>query len=207
MLGKGASLVVGADIEEQNLGFAREHYTGRPRLQLEIMDAQSIPRANDSFDVVILFEAIYFIPAAAKFLSEAFRVLAPAGVVLISTVNREWSQFNPAPYSFWYPTARELKQQLEEAGFRPLIRGAFPDRPVGVRRRLITLTRRMAVRMHAIPDTMRGKQLLKRIFYGRLEAVPRELTDGPYESEPLTEINPDQPQPLYTFLFAEGRKI
>lgn len=206
MLNKGAAIVVGGDIEERNLNLARQHYTGRSRLELAIMDAQSIPRSDSSYDVVILFEAVYFIPDAGKFLAEAFRVLAPGGLVLISTVNREWPQFNPAPFSFWYPSARELKGRMEQAGFRTVIRGAFPDGPANVHGRMVAWTRRVAARMKLIPDSMKGKELLKRVFYGRLEPIPSELVDGCYDPEPLTEIDADQSQPLYMFLFAEGRK-
>lgn len=204
-LAKGAIKVVGTDIEDRNLAHARQFYTGRQNLEFAVVDAQSIPYPDASFDVVMLFEAIYYVPDAKRFLAEARRVLAPGGVLLISTVNREWPQFNPSPFSHWYPTATELASALTAAGFAVTIKGGFPDQPAGLARRTVACIRRTAVRCHLIPNTMKGKELLKRLFYGKLQAIPHELSDGVHDLEPLTPIPLDRPDPLHVFLFAEGR--
>src|SRR5207244_12959780 len=36
----------------------------------------------------------------------------------------------------------------------------------------------LAVRLGVIPKTMKGKEFLKRVFFGRLAPVPPELTNG-----------------------------
>jgi SAM-dependent methyltransferase len=202
LLSHGAASVVGSDIEERNLSHARRYYTNRQGLMLETIDALNIQYPGASFDLVILFEAVYFLKNARRCFEEAYRVLAPGGVFLVSTVNCEWPQFNPAPFSTHYPTARELKQMMEETGFRVTIKAGFADEG----RSLTAGLKRIAVKMKVIPGTMKSKEILKRIFYGRLEPVPNELKDGVYQAETLDDIDADQPQLRHIFLFVEGQK-
>jgi len=205
-LGHGAATVVGTDIEEANLAHARRHYAGRTGIELAVVDAQQLPYPDADFDLVLLFEAIYYLPDAKRFLAEAFRVLRPGGRLLISTVNRSWPQFNPSPFSHWYPTVPEFHGALVQAGFTARIKGGYPDTETSLARKLVRMIRRGAVRLRLIPDTMKGKEFLKRIFYGRLLPMPHELADGCGDLEPLVELDPLLPHPQYTFLYAEATR-
>ena len=50
---------------------------------------------------------------------------------------------------------------------------------------------------------MRGKELLKRLVYGRMAPVPRELTDGVAPLEPLCDPPPrDQPIRNFEVIYA-----
>jgi hypothetical protein len=73
--------------------------------------------------------------------------------------------------------AGELAAQLERLGFVVELAGAFRDRPSSTGRlaRLRGLLRHVAVKYRLIPRTMRGKELLKRVFVGSLTSLPREL--------------------------------
>lgn len=204
---KGASYVVGTDIEPRNLMHAQHYYRGREIIEFNVVDAQTLPYIDGCFDVVILFEAIYYIPDAKLFFAEANRVLSREGVLLISTVNREWPQFNASPFSIWYPSASELMAALSATGFKVIAKGAFPDEPAGLARRMVAWGRRIAVKLKLIPDTMKGKEMLKRIFYGELLPIPNELKDEQYQLEPLRRIDPEQPQYLFVFLYIEAIKI
>jgi SAM-dependent methyltransferase len=205
-LSEGASRVMGSDIEERNLRHARQHYAGRPGLEFQIIDAHAIPVPDASFDVVVIFEAIYYLATPSAFFREAFRVLAPGGKLLVATVNREWPQFNPSPFSLWYPSARELSEALKAVGFEVVVKGGFPDERGSLISRFVAVVRRMAIRLHLIPRTMKGKELFKRIFYGRLKPIPAELKVGAYELEPLVAVDLNQADTLHVFLYAEATR-
>ncbi|MCB1646712.1 MAG: class I SAM-dependent methyltransferase [Pseudomonadales bacterium] len=204
---KGASHVVGTDIEDGNLKYAREYYANRDGIETAIVDAMDLPYEDGSFDVVINFEAIYYIPDLVKALKEAHRVLTPGGVFLISTVNSKWHGFNPSPFSHEYPPADRLIELLTASGFEPEIKLGYVDQPAGIVRRLVGFIRIMAVKLKLIPDTMKAKEFLKRLFYGELSPVPYELEDGKYHEEPLsllTDVRADEDK--HVFIYALGKK-
>jgi hypothetical protein len=43
---------------------------------------------------------------------------------------------------------------------------------------MIATVRKAAVALHLIPKTMKGKELLKKIFYGRLQPLKQEIEEG-----------------------------
>ena len=48
-----------------------------------------MPYKDNSIDVIILFEAIYYLPSVEKFVSECWRILRDRGKVLIATANKD----------------------------------------------------------------------------------------------------------------------
>src|SRR5438128_529446 len=76
-LAKLAKSVRGGDISESVLEHARRYYGNR--IELRRFDAEELPYADNSFDVVLIFEAIYYLNHAARFIREARRVLRPGG--------------------------------------------------------------------------------------------------------------------------------
>lgn len=174
-IGAKARRLVGGDYTHRLLRIAGDRYGAAfPLIRL---DAQGLPFAGSSFDVVVLHEAIYYLPSPERFITEARRVLRPGGRLIVSTVNREWRDFNPSPFSHRYPTASGLRIMLETQFSSVEIYANFPvasENAIDVR----SFLKRLAVRFGLIPKTMRGKRLLKRVFFGGLVAVPDEITDG-----------------------------
>ncbi len=201
-----ARRVVGGDIDPNNLAYAEQTYRDRDGIELYQFDAQEMPFEDGSFDVVLLFEAIYYLAEPERFFAEAHRVLRPKGLVLVSSVNCQWPGFNPSPYSVRYYTAEELYGLAHRAGFVSQMWVGFPDRTDSFRRRIIRALRRIAVALRLIPKTMRGKAWLKRLFYGPLEPVPPELHEGLGSPEPLVPVTPTRPISLYKMLYLLGRK-
>jgi SAM-dependent methyltransferase len=202
---EGAS-VVGGDIEDRNLRVAQETYKGRPRITIERFDAQKIPFPDRSFDVVVLFEAIYYLPDAESFVREAYRVLRPEGLLLISSVHCSWPGFHPSPYSQRYYNHHELVELLTRYGFDSTLYAGFPEKTSGLMAKTAKWVRRLAIRLHLIPRTMKGKEWLKRVFYGKLTPIPRELTEAMTRLEPLVEISRIANPTEYRMLYAIGRK-
>jgi len=84
MLARVASSMVGVDIDEPTIEYARRAYADSG-VEFEPGSCESIPYKRDSFDVVVSFETIEHIEDHAVFLREIRRVLRPGGVLICST--------------------------------------------------------------------------------------------------------------------------
>ena len=198
-----ARSVVAGDYTDQLIMAAADHYRGKiPLLRL---DAHSLPFPDASFDVIILYEAIYYLADASRFVEECSRLLRPGGALIIGTVNREWADFNPSPFTHRYYSAGELQGLLDRGGFDFELSGAFPTQPESRVGNLLSVVRRVAIALHLIPKTMKGKELPKRLVYGRLDELAPELAEdvAPYEEPQRVEV--DGPVTTHTILYAVGR--
>lgn len=196
-----ARRVVGGDIEERNLAFARRHYEGREGIELRRFDAVAMPFEDASFDTLIVFEAIYYFPDIGNFLAEARRILRPGGTLLVSSVNCQWHGFNPSPFSVRYYPGDELLRLANGAGFQGRLWAAFPDRADSFRSKVVARLRRAAVALRLVPKTMKGKTLLKRLFYGKLQAVPWEVDEGMAPIAPMIEATAAEDLGQYKMLY------
>jgi SAM-dependent methyltransferase len=206
LIAGNAKSVTGGDIDSKNCATARSTYEGRQGIRIQQLDAQVLPFGAGSFGAVILFEAIYYLPAPAAFVAEAARVLDSSGVLLISSVNPQWTGFNPSPFSTRYYTAAELAGLLGAKGFETEVHAAFREGEDGPIAAAIHAFKVAAVKLHLIPRTMKGKEFLKRIFFGRLTPIPRELTPGIAPLEPLVHIEDAGDITKYKMLYAVARR-
>lgn len=170
-----AHTVVGGDIDENLIARARAYYAGRSKIEIRRLDAHQLPFLDQSFDVVLLFEAIYYLTAPEKFLEEAFRILRPRGTLAICSVNREWRDFNPSPFSTRYFSALELAHLVARRFPHVELSGAFPAGSRRAKEKLLSLLKRTAVKFGLIPKTMKEKELFKRIAFGSLAPIPPEI--------------------------------
>ena len=202
-LAKRAKRVFGGDYTERLLKEAKRYY--QERVPLLRLDAHSLPFRDQSFDVVILYEAIYYLAHPEQFLDEARRVLRKGGVLLLATVNKDWSEFNPSPFSTRYFSVPELSALLREKEFKTEIYGVFSVVPEGFKEKIITTVRKAAVALHLIPKTMKGKEFLKKVFYGRLQPLKEEIEDGVCEYVPPLAIPPDIANYVYKVIYSVAR--
>ncbi len=205
LLAKSASLVIGGDIEPANLKFARRHYNGRDKIKLLLFDGHKFPLKDKSIDVVILYEAIYYLSEPEKFIQEARRVLKENGTLMICTVNCSWADFNPSPFSAKYFSVPELYKLLKTCFPKIEIYGAFPAVVDSTKSRLVSFVKRMAVSMHLIPKTMKGKELLKRLFFGELIPIPAEVEENGYHFQKPVLIPYNSPNSTHKVLYAVAR--
>lgn len=205
-LANTANKVVGGDIDRNILRFAKEHYKGKDNIEIHLLDAHKLPFEDGSMDVVILLEAIYYLNHPEKFVEEAYRVLRNDGVLIICTVNKDWSDFNPSPYSIKYFSAPELYQLLHHKFPHVELYGAFETTPGSVTSKVISFIRRMAVALRLIPKTMKGKELFKRIFFGKLVQLPPEIKDGMIQYSSPVPIAFDSPNFQYKVFYAVALK-
>jgi SAM-dependent methyltransferase len=153
-----------------------------------------MPFPGKSFDVLILFEAIYYLRSVNEFLRECRRILRPGGKVLIATANKDLYDFNPSPYSITYYGVVDLTALFANEGFGTEFFGDTNVYNVSYRQRLLRPIKKVAVALNLIPKTMKGKRWLKRLIFGELQPMPAELmTDhGSYlPPEPIRGDRPD----------------
>ncbi len=199
-----ANRVVGGDYDPQLVDISRQH--NHDSIEVAAMDAHKLPYQDESFDVVVLLEAIYYLPDAKRFLQEARRVLRPGGNLLINSANCERRDFNPSPFSTRYFSAKELRQLLEAEGFDATLWAGFPTAPHGVVGKIQQSCREVAVKYHLIPKTMRWKAVIKRIFYGQLKRLPASLTIDSSMVEPLTALGNPAAVDNFKVLYAVGKR-
>ena len=181
--GQGAGYLAGlassyraGDYSEKILGIARAHYG--ERIMFQQFDAQKMPFEKDSFDVVILFEAIYYLPSAERFVGECRRVLRPDGKVLIATANKDLYDFNPSPHSYTYYGVSELQDLFRRYGFDATFFGNTPVDSLSWRQRMLRPVKKFATNSGLMPKTMAGKKMLKRLVFGSLVPMPAEIVSG-----------------------------
>lgn len=205
LLAKSACLVIGGDIEPNNLKFAQRHYNGRDKIKLLLFDGHKFPLKDKSIDVVILYEAIYYLSHPEKFIEETRRVLKDNGTLLICTVNCSWSDFNPSPFSTKYFSVPELYKPLKTKFPKVEIYGAFPADVDSTKTRLVSFVKRTAVSLHLIPKTMKGKVLLKRLFFGKLIPIPAEIEENGHQFQKPVLIPYNTPNLTYKVIYAVAR--
>jgi SAM-dependent methyltransferase len=182
LLGRRARLLVGGDYSSALLRRATGHYG--LRFPLVRLSGNALPFADGSFDIILFFEASYYVPGMAASFQDITRVLAPSGQVLFVNANPERPDFISSPHSVHYHTAEEFRTALEHLGFCVDVQGAFPVSARSTRGRaqlvgtVVSVTRRFLERLRLVPTTLRGRARLKRLVYGKLPMVPAELPEG-----------------------------
>ena len=203
-LAKHARFIAGGDYTQSLL--KTERRSSQSVLPFIRMEAHALPIAPASLDIVVCYEALYYFPEPDRFLAECRRVLQPRGLLLLCSVNPEWADFNPSPRSCRYYSGKALVSLLKTHGFAGNLLGAFPVRKDSLTAHLVSWIKRLAVALHLIPSTMKGKQFLKRLFLGRLVPVPSGITEGlaPYvDPVPLRTNGPVRD---FKILFAVARR-
>lgn len=205
MLQSEARSLVAGDISDEILARARAHY--RERVDIRRMDAMELPFADGSLDVVIIFEALYYVPEADRFASECARVLRPGGVVLVSNANKDLFDFNPSPYSHVYHGVVELGQLFGPRGFDCSFWGDVPVAQVSWRQKLLRPIKRTVVTLGLMPQSMAGKKLLKRLVFGQMEAFPPEIAKSQLpDNLALTSLPAGQPDRKHKVLLCAATR-
>ncbi len=184
LLRSRAKVVYGCDLSGENLDRAQKTYGSG--IDLIRTDAQRLPFADKSLDIVILLETLYFLPSAERFLADAPRVLRPGGRLLVSCINKDCPDFNPNhPLYFARYGAPELGRAFTAAGFGAECFGIIPMNEPSFRSRVFGPVKKLAIRLNLIPDSMQARQFLKRIVFGKLEEMPPDISShAPPERDP-----------------------
>ncbi len=127
----------GLELNEGMLGQARKKFKNEPNICLELGSILELPYERDAFDAVMCNQVLHHLgtekseqenfPQVSRILAEAYRVLRPKGVLVISTNSHQqlhdgfwWADLIPAAVnriSVRFPTLKHLASMLEEASF------------------------------------------------------------------------------------------
>jgi SAM-dependent methyltransferase len=141
-LAHAALSVVGIDVSEEAIEFARANYR-LPNLSFEEGSVTALPHDEGSFDLVVAFEVIEHLANWSEFLREARRVLAPTGQFIVSTPNKlyytesrgpeganpfhvhefEFKEFGEALKEVFPHVSMFLENHVEGVSFQPYDRG------------------------------------------------------------------------------------
>ena len=204
-LARAAHSVVGGDIDATNVARAREVCRGT-NVQVEIMDAQATGLPDTSFDLILLYEALYYLSDPGRFADEAKRLLRPGGVVVVCTVNPAWKDFHPSPHAHAYLTAPALADLLAPHFDDVTLYGAFATAPAGFFGHLASLLKRLAVSCNLIPGSLAARNRLKRLFFGPLTPIPADIPENMAPYVPSTLVAADSLAREWKILYAVGRR-
>ncbi len=105
----GAHSVAGVDADGPTVAFAQDRYGDVARF--DVANLMSLPFADDSFDLVVCFEAIEHVVEHQVALDELRRVTSPEGALAISSPNRGvYREDNP--FHVHEMTTEELREEL-----------------------------------------------------------------------------------------------
>lgn len=204
LLAAAARSFVAGDYSEQMLLSAHRHYG--ERINFQRIDAEQLPYRAASFDVVVIFEASYYIPNIERFFAECRRVLRPTGVLLLATANKDLFDFNPSPHSYRYLGVVELERELAAYGFSVVCFGDTPVDATSIRQRVLRPAKAAAARLGLIPKSMNGKKLLKRLVFGGLVPMPAEIAAGGTHDASPVRLSPGQPDRAHKVLFCAATR-
>jgi SAM-dependent methyltransferase len=138
-LARSAARALGIDLSSDAIRYAREHYAA-PNLDFVQASAAALPVQAGSIDLAVIFEVVEHLPDWPSLLAEVRRILAPAGLLMISTPNKAYYAESrrltgPNPYHVHefefdefseelrrlFPHVRVfLQNHVEAIGFQPL---------------------------------------------------------------------------------------
>lgn len=191
------------DITPTLVARAQAHYGDR--VSIEVMDAQQLPVPDRSLDVVLLFEAIYYLSSAEQFVEECARVLRPGGYTLIATANKNLYDFNPSPYSHYYYGVLELRELFGSRGFTCEFFGDTPVDGIEWRQRAFRPVKKAVTSMGLMPRTMAGKKLFKKLVFGKLMPMPAEINKNTSEFIIPKLISADKPDHNHKVIYLAAK--
>lgn len=193
--------IVAGDIDENILEIARCNNTAECRL----IDAQQLPFDDNRFDVIILFEAIYYLSEPERFIKECKRVLRNGGRIIVCNPNKDLPDFNPSPFSYKYFNPVDFNKLFEPHGFKIECYGDTPIEEIGFVNQCLRFIKRTAVKLRLMPTTMRGKKFLKRIVFGQLLEMPFDVTRAEQRPQPLKGIPDNLTDHKHKVIFCVAR--
>jgi SAM-dependent methyltransferase len=202
LLQRASKTFEAGDTSEELLALARRHYGDRIKVQK--LDAHQMPFGDRSKDVILCFEAIYYLEDVAKFLAECRRILRPGGMLLIASANKDLYDFNPSPYSHAYYGVVEMRDWFSRFGFGAEFFGDTPLEELSIRQKILRPIKKIVVQLGLLPKSMAGKKMLKKLVFGNLVQMPAEITEETCPRVAPDPIGSDIPNTTHKVIFCKA---
>lgn len=147
------------------------------------LSAEALPFRDNAFDLVLFFEASYYVRNMENAFDELLRVLDGQGKVMFVSANPERPDFVRSPFSSHYHSADDFRNALNKRGLAVTVEGGSPINQAGGKLHLILtgilrIARRLAAATRFVPTTLQGRARLKRTLVGKLRPIPPEISSG-----------------------------
>lgn len=204
VLSQVSNSFVAGDISQALVDRCKKNYG--ENIDIRLIDVENLQFEPKTLDVIILFEALYYLGKQEEFFKKTFELLRSGGKLLIATANKDLSDFNPSPFSTRYLGVTELTALCKDVGFEYRFFGGTPISTVGYRQKFLRPIKRVAVQYNLIPKTMSGKKLLKKLVFGGLYPIPSKIEKGGTHFGKLTLLNPDVKDTKHKVIYLEATK-
>ena len=196
--------IIGFDVSDEVLAQPRAHYGDR--IDIRTADAMNMPFEDNSADTILLYEALYYVPEATRFIQDAKRVLRNGGHLLIVNANKDLYDFNPSPHSHVYHGTTELKNELGAEGFAIVeMAGGTPLEKLSLKQKVLRPVKKIVVKFGLMPKTMAGKKLLKRLVFGNMVSMPAEIDANTCTYTPPSPIDANTPNTTHKVIYCAAK--
>lgn len=191
---------VAGDISDEVLTVAKKNY--KNRINFIKIDAHKLPFEDNSKDIIILFEAIYYLTDINKFVYESKRVLRDNGQLLIVTANKDLYAFRPSKCAVKYYGVLELSDLLGKCGFTLDFYGDTPVRILSLRQKVLSPVKKIAVKLNLLPKANScGERIIKRFVFGTMCKMPNEIDENTSDKIDPIKIPDNLKDTLHKVLF------
>lgn len=208
LLAEKSKEVVACDIDDRLLDYIRENYKKNKKISIIKLDANKrLPFQDGNFDSVVLYESIYYLENPENFVKEVYRILKQKGTLLISLPNKDIPSFIPSPLSKNYLSVPDLHSLLLNSYFKNIKIYGNSLIEKGIKQTILQLVKLIALKLNVIPKTMKGKEKIKRIFFGKLYSTPKELRENMFYYIRPVKLEPRRINKDYKVIFAVAKKV
>lgn len=204
---KGAEQVVGGDYSIDNLMCAREYYGSR--FEFIQLDAHALPFKDACFDVILLYEVIFYLAYPQLVIEECHRILSKEGILILCLPNKDVPGFRGSSLATNYCSVPELHALLTRYDFDAELYGVFPISEGATRRRIRSALMAWAGKVldlvERVPQGRKVRGLLNQIILKKNITLGHELKDldeDELQSIPLASIPYDSPDFRHRVLYS-----
>lgn len=166
---------------------------------------EKIKFKDNALDVIIIFEAIYYLDNVEQFLQFCRKKLKKGGELLIVTTNKDLYDFTPSEFSRKYLGVCELQEQLSTLSFNTQFYGFFKIEKFSLYNCCVRPIKFFATKFNLIPRTMNGKEFIKSLVFGKLVEMPGKL-ESIIELAQMSEVSARKPCKSHKVIYCRATK-